>query len=48
MSEQTDLSRRSFLRRFGMGAAVVPIVVAGGCFCGPIGWPGGGDPPTGS
>jgi hypothetical protein len=47
-SEKADLSRRGFLQKFAVGAAVAPLVVAGGCFSGPIGWPNGGDPPTGS
>jgi hypothetical protein len=42
------LSRRRFIQRFGVGAAAVPLVFASGCFSGPIGWPNGGDPPTGS
>jgi hypothetical protein len=36
------VDRRSFLKRFAMGAAVVPLASAAGCFCGPIGFPGGG------
>ena len=39
-SEKEELGRRSFLKKFAVGAAVAPVVVSGGLFGAGCNFPG--------
>jgi hypothetical protein len=40
-SERVDADRRAFMKKFAVGAAVVPLLVTTGCFV-PVGGGAGG------